>query len=118
MIDIASIRDRLIAAADEAGGEVWKVSASNLSDSIYINVRKPRSLVPGWNAATQAWDGAPVVDSWWYALVRVSNHHNHTYTPDRLDADLYCSVMSADEADAAASELSNFLAAAETTLED
>lgn len=52
VLDIPAIEAKVRQAAEAAGGEVWKVGASNLSDAIYINIRKPKtttllSLDPG-----------------------------------------------------------------------
>lgn len=113
MIDINATEAAVKQAAEAAGAEVWKVGASEKSDAIYINIRKPKTTTAGWNEATQAWDGEQVVDEYWNVLVRVSNHFNDTNTHERIFADLFVNIYEAGDAEALVSDVAEFLAAAE-----
>jgi hypothetical protein len=118
MIDVNATEIAVKRAAESAGGEVWKVGASDKSDAIYINIRKPKTMTAGWNEATHAWDGAPVVDEFWNVLVRVSNHFNDTNTHERIFADLFVNIYEADEAEGLIADVVAFLSSAECANSD
>lgn len=104
MINIAAIESRIAEIAAAHGAEIGHVGASEKSDAIYVDVRKPKEI-----------DRQYGVMEYWHALVRVSNHYNHTHTADSLDADYLGNIWEADSVEQQLDELTAFLASAETT---
>jgi len=101
MIDVYKIEEIITKIVEECGASVLKVGASEKSDSIYINIRKPKEM----------WEGR-VLESW-EALIRVSNHFNDYKTHDRLTADFFANIYDEREIDAHIEDLKDFLSQCE-----
>ena len=104
MINIAEIEARVAAIAAAHEAEIGHVGASEKSDAIYIDVRKPKEI-----------DAVYGVMEYWHALVRVSNHYNQTHTADSLAADYLGNIWEPETVEQELDDLAAFLAAAETT---
>ncbi len=99
MIDIFEIEARIQKIAESSGATLLRTGASEKSDAIYVNIRKPKERSKEYG----------VLDSW-AVLVRVSNHFNDTNTHDRLSADLFLNIYRDDEAEMLLSDLADWLA--------
>lgn len=102
MIDIKQTEELITQLAAACGARVYQVGYSEKSDSIYINIRKPKEISAEYG----------VMDDW-CALVRVSNHYNHTNTHDSLTADLYLNLSDIADTDDVLDQLREFLTACE-----
>lgn len=98
MIDISAIETRVAAVVEASGARILRTGASEKSDAIYINIRKPKLVS----------DEYGVLESW-AVLVRVSNHFNETNTEDRLTADLFVNIYLEDHVDVFINEVEDFL---------
>lgn len=102
MIDVDAVRAEVERVVTANGGQVLTVGVSELSDAIYINIRKPKEVLREYG----------VLDSW-AVLVRVSNHFNDTNTHERLTTDLFINICDADLVGQAIDELTDYLIKAE-----
>ena len=101
MIDIAAIKARIAAVVEANGATIMRTGASEKSDAIYINIRKPKVICQEYG----------VLESW-EVLVRVSNHFNDTNTADRLTADFFVNICDEDQVESSIDVVTDFLASA------
>lgn len=107
MIDIPAIEAKITEAVKASGATILHTGASERSDAIYINIRKPKVICKEYG----------VLESW-EILVRVSNHFNDTNTADRLTANLFVNIYEEGAVDEQIEEVAVFLAAATCEEED
>lgn len=106
MIDLADVESKIAAIVEANGATILRIGASEKSDAIYINIRKPKLICEIYG----------VLESW-EVLVRVSNHFNDTNTNDRLTADLFVNIYEEADVDSLVNEVADFLVLAACEVE-